>query len=116
MLGAVPLEDPLTDNGQFLWSSADIRNTIVCMERKMHGREVSEAEIDGWVEEAEAGYDFEELKARMGRPARGGEASQVIPVRLTVGELAAVMARAEREHLNRSEAIRAALAAWSHAA
>lgn len=106
----------LADNGQFLWSPADIRNTIVCMERKMHGREVPETEIDGWVKEAEAGYDLEELKARMGRPARGAEASQVVPVRLTVDELAAVMARAEREHLNRSEAIRAALAAWSHAA
>ena len=86
------------------------------MERKMHGREISETEIDEWVEEADAGYDPEELKARMGRPARGAEACQVIPVRLTVDELAAVMARAEREHLNRSEAIRAALAAWSHAA
>lgn len=86
------------------------------MGRKIHGREVSEAEVDQWVEEAEAGYDVDELKTRMGRPARGAEASQVIPVRLTVEELAAVMARAEREHLNRSEAIRAALAAWSHAA
>ncbi|HEY1155868.1 MAG: ribbon-helix-helix protein, CopG family [Pseudarthrobacter sp.] len=86
------------------------------MGREMHGRKISEAEIDGWVQEAEAGYDPEDLKARMGRPARGAEASQVVPVRLTVDELAAVMARAEREHLNRSEAIRAALAAWSHAA
>ncbi|WDF35094.1 CopG family transcriptional regulator (plasmid) [Arthrobacter agilis] len=86
------------------------------MERTMHGRKVSEAEIDQWVEEAEAGYDVEELKSRMGRPARGSEASQVIPVRLTTEELTAVMARAGREHLNRSEAIRAALAAWSHAA
>ncbi|MGO4584931.1 ribbon-helix-helix protein, CopG family [Arthrobacter sp. 2RAF6] len=86
------------------------------MERRMHGREVSEAEIDHWVEEAETGYDVEELKSRMGRPARGADASQVVPVRLTVEELAAVMARAEREHLNRSEAIRAALAAWSQAA
>lgn len=82
----------------------------------MHGQEIPESRIDEWVEEAEAGYDLEELKKRTGRPARGAEASQVIPVRLTSEELAAVMARAEREHLNRSEAIRAALAAWSHAA
>lgn len=82
----------------------------------MHGQEIPESRIDEWVEEAEAGYDLEELKKRTGRPARGAEASQVIPVRLTPEELAAVMARAEREHLNRSEAIRAALAAWSHAA
>lgn len=86
------------------------------MGREIHGREVSEAEVDKWVEEAEAGYDVEDLKTRMGRPARGAEASQVVPVRLTVDELAALMARAEREHLNRSEAIRAALAAWSRAA
>ncbi|MCR1160728.1 ribbon-helix-helix protein, CopG family [Paenarthrobacter sp. UW852] len=86
------------------------------MERKMHGREVSDTEIDQWADEAEAGFDVKELKARMGRPARGAEASQVVPVRLTVDELAAVMARAEREHLNRSEAFRAALAAWANAA
>ena len=87
------------------------------MTRKMSGREVSEAEVDAWVAEAEAGYDVEDLRKRViGRPARGAEPSQVIPVRLTTDELAAVMARAEREHLNRSEAIRAALAEWSHGA
>lgn len=90
--------------------------TIVGAERKLHGREISEEEIDKWVEEAENGYDVEQLKARMGRPARGMESSQAVPVRLTAMELEAIMVRAEREHLNRSEAIRAALAAWSHAA
>ncbi|WP_372698869.1 ribbon-helix-helix protein, CopG family [Arthrobacter sp. JSM 101049] len=39
-----------------------------------------------------------------------------MPVRLTASELEALMARAEHEHLNRSEAIRAALWAWAHAA
>jgi hypothetical protein len=86
------------------------------MGREMHGRKISEAEVDQWVEEAEAGYDVDRLKTRMGRPARGAEASQVVPVRLTTDELAALMARAEREHLNRSQAIRAALMAWSHVA
>ena len=87
------------------------------MNRKMQGREVSEAEVDEWVAEAEAGYDVEELRGRViGRPTRGNEPSQVVPVRLTNEELAAVMARAEREHLNRSEAIRAALAQWSRVA
>lgn len=87
------------------------------MTRKMRGQDVSEAQVDDWVAEAEAGYDVEELRGRaVGRPARSGEPSQVVPVRLTAEELAAVMVRAEREHLNRSEAIRAALAAWSHAA
>ena len=106
-------------NGQTVSSSGHRHRIVIRLSAwnaRCNGRTVSEAEIDGWVEEAEAGYDLEELKARMGRPARGAEASQVIPVRLTVDELAAVMARAEREHLNRSEAIRAALAAWSHVA
>ncbi|MFF7290914.1 ribbon-helix-helix protein, CopG family [Microbacterium sp. NPDC008134] len=84
------------------------------MARKMQGREVSEAEVDRWVDEAEAGYDVDDLRRRMGgRPSRGGVASEVVPVRLTTAELDAVMRRAEKENLNRSEAIRAALAAWA---
>lgn len=51
----------------------------------------------------------------MGRPTRAKEAAKVVPVRLTDAELSAVMARAEREHLNRSEAIRQALAQWAAA-
>ena len=51
----------------------------------------------------------------MGRPVRAGGTSKVVPVRLTDAELEAVMARAEREHLNRSEAIRQALAQWAAA-
>ncbi|HOA27222.1 MAG TPA: ribbon-helix-helix protein, CopG family [Arachnia sp.] len=87
------------------------------MARVMHGREVSEEQVDAWVAEAEAGYDVETLRKRLGgRPARGAEPSQVVPVRLTVAELEALMARAQREHLNRSEAIRAALHDWSNVA
>jgi predicted DNA binding CopG/RHH family protein len=86
------------------------------MKRTIQGKEVDEAQIDAWVAEAEAGYDVEDLRRRWGRAPRGSEAAQVIPVRLTAEELAAVMARAEREGLNRSEAIRAALDAWSHVA
>lgn len=87
------------------------------MSRKIHGKDVSEIQVDAWVEEAEEGYDVEGLRNRIvGRPARGGEPSQVIPVRLTTKELAALMERAERDHLNRSEAIRAALAEWSNVA
>ncbi|SEB58210.1 Ribbon-helix-helix protein, copG family [Paramicrobacterium humi] len=51
-----------------------------------------------------------------GRPSRTDEPSRAITVRLSESELAAVMARAEREHRTRSEAIRAALAEWAHAA
>jgi hypothetical protein len=83
------------------------------MAREMHRGEVSEAEADQWVDEAEAGHDVDKLKARIGRPARGAEASQVVPVRLTIEELEALMARAGREHLNRSEARRASAPACS---
>ncbi|WP_038552741.1 ribbon-helix-helix protein, CopG family [Corynebacterium glyciniphilum] len=87
------------------------------MMRKMHGEEVSEEQVDAWVAEAEEGYDVEELQKRIiGRPARGSEASRVVPVRLTDAELDAVMKRADKEHLNRSEAIRAALSDWARSA
>jgi predicted DNA binding CopG/RHH family protein len=86
------------------------------MKRIVQGHEVAESQVDEWVAEAEAGYDVEQLRTRWGRTPRGASAAQVIPVRLTDHELAAVMARAEREGLNRSEAIRAALDAWAHVA
>lgn len=83
--------------------------------REMHGKAVTERQVDDWVAEAEAGYDVGALRKR-GRPGRGAEPSRVIPVRLTEEELAAVMAKADREHLNRSEAIRRALSAWASVA
>ena len=86
------------------------------MKRTMQGREVTESQVDEWVSEAEAGYDVEALRTRWGRAPRGSSAAQVVPVRLTEEELAAIMARAEREGLIRSEAIRAALDAWAHVA
>lgn len=87
------------------------------MDRRIEGRKVSNADVDKWVAEAESGYDVDELRKReVGRPRRGSQPSEVIPVRLTAEELAAVMERAEREHLNRSEAIRIALAEWSKVA
>ncbi|MFZ2963488.1 MAG: ribbon-helix-helix protein, CopG family [Rhodoglobus sp.] len=86
------------------------------MNRIVQGREVDESQVGEWVSEAEAGYDIDELRTRWGRAPRGAAAAQVIPVRLTADELVAVLARAEREGPNRSEAIRAALDAWSHVA
>jgi predicted transcriptional regulator len=77
----------------------------------MRKDEVTEDMIEGWVAEAEAGYDVEELKRRgRGRPGRGSEPMLVVAVRLTADEVAALDALAEREHVTRSEAIRRALA------
>ncbi|MER6970173.1 ribbon-helix-helix domain-containing protein [Nocardioides sp. NPDC000445] len=74
----------------------------------------TEEQIQKWADEAEEGYDVEELKRRgRGRPGRGAEPMQVVAVRLTAEELAALDALAEREHLSRSEAIRRALAGYA---
>ena len=72
---------------------------------------VSEEQIQKWADEAEAGYDVDELKRRgRGRPGRGAEPMQVVAVRLTVEELDALDAAAAKSDMSRSEAIRAALA------
>lgn len=72
---------------------------------------VTEEQIQKWADEAEAGYDVEELKRRgRGRPGRGAEAMQVVAVRLTAEELESLDALAAKNEMSRSEAIRAALA------
>jgi predicted transcriptional regulator len=76
--------------------------------------EANEEQIQAWVDEAETGYDVESLKRRgRGRPGRGAEPMQVVAVRLTADEIAALDAVAERDHVSRSEAIRRALAAFA---
>ncbi|WP_130865705.1 ribbon-helix-helix domain-containing protein [Acidipropionibacterium timonense] len=80
----------------------------------MNGNEVTDDQIQAWVDEAEAGYDAELLKKRgRGRPGRGAEPMQVVAVRLTAAELAALDAIAEAGKLSRSEVLRQALAAFA---
>lgn len=75
---------------------------------------VSDEQVQRWADKAEAGYDVEEMKRRgRGRSGRGTEPMQVVAVRLTTEELAAVDAVAKREHISRSEAIRRALAGFA---
>lgn len=77
----------------------------------INGTPVTEEQIAAWSAEAEAGYDVEALRKRgRGRPGRGAEPSQVIALRLTADEIAALDARAEQEGKSRSEVIREALA------
>lgn len=77
----------------------------------MRENEVTEEQIQQWADEGEAGYDVEQLKSRgRGRPGRGAEPMQVVAVRLTADELAALDAVAGRDKVSRSEAIRRALA------
>ena len=72
---------------------------------------ISDKQIQKWADEAEAGYDVQELKRRRrGRPGRGAQPMQVVAVRLTADELDALDAAAAKNDMSRSEAIRAALA------
>lgn len=72
---------------------------------------VTEEQIQHWADQAEAGYDVDELKRRgRGRPGRGAEPMQVVAVRLTAEELDSLDAAAAKNDMSRSEAIRAALA------
>lgn len=80
------------------------------MER-IKGKPVTEEQIEAWAEEAERGYDIEGLRKRGRKPAGDGP-GRVVPVRLDETILAALDARAERDHVSRSETIRAAIRAY----
>ncbi|WP_137845176.1 ribbon-helix-helix domain-containing protein [Microbacterium sp. 2FI] len=80
----------------------------------INGVPVTEEQISAWAAEAEVGYDVDALKRRgRGRPGRGAEPAQVVALRLTTEELAALDARAAQEHKSRSELIREAIAAYA---
>ena len=82
---------------------------------KFDGEEVTEAQILAWADEAERGYDVEELKKR-GRPRMGDAAAKVTTLRLEPSLDAALDERAALDDSTRSEVIRAALRAWLHVA
>ena len=93
-----------------------LRNTLVGMGKRMiQGREISDEQVQAWADEAEAGYDVDELQRRWGRPPRAGKASRVVPTRFSDEELSELMERAEREGLDRSTAIRTAVREWARA-
>lgn len=77
----------------------------------MDGKPVTEQDIKTWADEAEQGYDVERLRKRGRRPAGDGP-GQVVPVRIDETLLAALSERADRDHVSRSEAIRAAIRAY----
>jgi hypothetical protein len=78
---------------------------------KIKGNPVTEQDIQHWADEAERGYDVDRLRKR-GRKATGDGPGQVVPVRIDATLLAALAERAERDHVSRSEAIRAAIRAY----
>lgn len=83
--------------------------------RTIQGKEISDAQVQAWADEAEAGYDVDQLQNRWGRPPRANAPSRVIPTRFSDAELDELMARAQREGMDRSTAIRAAVRYWANA-
>ncbi len=83
-------------------------------EHLLHGKPITDEQIQAWADEAEAGYDPSKLsRPRRGRPPIGDGPGVVVPVRLDAPTVAALTARAEAEGIhNRSDAIRAAIKAW----
>ena len=77
----------------------------------IHGRPVTDAQIQAWADEAEAGYDIAALRKRGRRPHGDGPA-RVVPVRLDDTLLNALDELAEHDRVTRSELIRAALRAY----
>ncbi len=84
-------------------------------QEKINKKAVTDSQIDAWSKEAEAGYPVEQLRKR-GRKPLGDGPSEVVPVRMDQALLDALAARAEREHVSRSEAIRAAVRDWVNVA
>ena len=80
------------------------------MER-IDGEPVSDQDIQRWADEAEQGYDVDRLRKRGRKPLGDGPAS-VVPVRIDGALLESLRDRAERDHVSRSEAIRAAIRAY----
>ena len=85
------------------------------VQETVNGSPVSEGQIQAWADEAERGYPVERLRKRGRRPAGDGPGA-VIAVRMDEALLSELTDRAEREHVTRSEAIRAAVRAWIDAA
>jgi hypothetical protein len=81
--------------------------------RTKSGRVLIDADIDHLADEAERGYDVEELKQRRrGRPRIGAAPADVVPVRLDPDLKEAVEARATADHTSTSEIIRRALRSY----
>lgn len=73
--------------------------------------------VDTIADEAERGYDVEEIlrRRRGGRPAMGSAASSVQSVRLDPELKRGLLLRAAEEHISVSEAIRRAIGEYLHA-
>lgn len=91
---------------------------IAVGEYLLHGHRVSDEQIQAWADEAEAGYDLQQLpRPTPGRSPVGRGPGTVVTVRLDEELLAALLKRAADEGItNWSEVVRAAVKQWAHPA
>jgi predicted transcriptional regulator len=108
-------KNPSGEPGQNLYDSPFTYYNKSMRQEKIQGVPVSDATIESWAAEAEAGYPVEQLRKR-GRKSLGDGVSEVIPVRMDQELLTALALRAEAENVSRSEAIRTAVRDWVNVA
>jgi hypothetical protein len=73
-------------------------------------RDVTDEQVRERADEAERGYEVDELRTRLGRPRLDlSGAAQVVPVRLTPAQLSKLDERVARDGTSRSQALRAAV-------
>lgn len=78
--------------------------------RKQDGTPVTDAMVEAFADEAEAGYDVEDILGRRGgRPTMGDAPASVESVRLAPELKRELILRAAEEHISVSEAIRRAV-------
>ncbi len=82
-----------------------------------NGVAVTDEDIERMADEAERGYDVDEILARRGgRPRMGSAPAEVVPVRIDPELRAAIDARAAADEKSTSEIIREALRRYLHVA
>ena len=84
--------------------------------RKKDGTPITDEMVEAMADEAEAGYDVEEiLRRRRGRPTMGSSAASVESVRLDPELKRDLILRAAQEHISVSEVIRQAVRQYLNA-
>ncbi len=82
-----------------------------------NGIAVTDDDIERMADEAERGYNADEILARRGgRPRLGSAPAEVVPVRIDPELRAAINARAAADEMSTSEIIREALRRYLHVA
>ena len=84
--------------------------------RTKNGKPITDEMVEALADEADAGYDVDEIiRRRGGRPSMGSAAASVESVRLDPDLKRQLLLRAAEEHISVSEAIRRAVRQYLHA-